>query len=189
MKHRVMKVRARLVVIVTLAEPRTPERVQHAGAARPGPRTGEWLSEEEMPDYNIDGTPMVNGIDLNGRPYGRSATWEDDPWHVDAVRACGPNPLAASASLGRGTGAPASHVVCNVCMVIGGYTRDARRRLHATRPTRSHTRFHRSASSRRARRWRHEEAGMHRRIACWWFILPADALGSGTNGTVPPEAG
>lgn len=57
-------------------------------STRPPPeaRTAEWLSEEEMPDRNVDGTPMVNGIDLNGRPYGRSAAWENDPWGTAECR-------------------------------------------------------------------------------------------------------
>lgn len=70
-------------VIAARAKPGMAESAQRAGATRPGANTGEWLSEEEMPDCNVDGTPMVNGIDLNGRPYGRTAEWEDDPWHVD----------------------------------------------------------------------------------------------------------
>lgn len=67
----------------------------------------EWLSEEEMPDRNVDGTPMVNGVDLNGRPYGRSAAWEDDPWQIGADCACSPGPL----------GTPSMNDACHVIAV------------------------------------------------------------------------
>lgn len=83
MKRGGFKLRVTRIVIGAPAKPDKAGAAQHAGVARPGARTGEWLSEEEMPDCNVDGTPMVNGIDLNGRPYGRTAEWEDDPWHVD----------------------------------------------------------------------------------------------------------
>lgn len=59
---------------------------------------GEWLSEEEMPDHNVDGTPMINGVDLNGRPYGRIAEWEDDPWSVETGYTCGPRSCAQAHS-------------------------------------------------------------------------------------------
>ena len=49
----------------------------------------EWLSEEEMPDRNVDGTLMVNGVDLNGRPYLRNAAWEEDAWQARAHHAAG----------------------------------------------------------------------------------------------------
>lgn len=83
MKRRGFKPRVTRTVIATPARPDMADPAQHTGAAWPRARTDEWLSEEEMPDFNVDGTPMVSGIDLNGRPYGRTAEWEDDPWHVD----------------------------------------------------------------------------------------------------------
>lgn len=45
----------------------------------------EWLSEEDMPDYNVDGTPMVNGIDLNGRPYGHRRVGRRSPVRRDGL--------------------------------------------------------------------------------------------------------
>lgn len=54
-----------------------------------------------MPDRNVDGTPMVMGVDLNGRPYGRSAAWEDDPWHVEPGDACGSSPCGLPSRSGH----------------------------------------------------------------------------------------
>lgn len=189
MKRRGFKLRGARFLIVVLAKRVTAKPAEHPDLARPGVRTGEWLSEEEMPERNVDGTPMINGVDLNGRPYGRSAAWEDDPWHVDAEHTCGSNPLGASFGPRRDIGASASQVVRNLyVVVIEGHARHARDSTSGSRPTRHHTRFHRSMSSRRVRRWRREAAAMRRRIGCWWFAFPCNALGSGTNSFATPEA-
>lgn len=193
MKRRALKPMVLRVVIVMLAKPGRAEPAQHPAAVRSRASsarcTGEWLSEEEMPDHNVDGTPMVNGVDLNGRPYGRCAAWEDDPWHTDAVHACGPNSLGMSPDPCAEAGAQASNAFCTVCLVVvEGCTRHARHAMRGSRPTRCHARFHRLMSSRRARRWRRREAGMHRRITCWWLTLSGAASGSGTSGTPSSEA-
>lgn len=193
MKRRGPKPRVLRVVIVTLAKPGRAEPAQHSEAVRrraSSPmRTNEWLSEEEMPDSNIDGTPMVNGVDLNGRPYGRCALWEDDPWHVDVAHACGPSPLDASSDPRGDARAQTSNVFCTVgLVVVEGCTRHARCSTRGSRWTRCHTRFHRSMSSRRARRWRRQEAGMRRRVTCWWFTLSGEASRAGVSGSAPPEA-
>jgi len=193
MKRRGSRMWVLHVVIVALAKPGRAEPAQHAEAVRSrassSMRINEWLSEEEMPDRNIDGTPMVNGIDLNGRPYGRCAPWEDDPRHVDAVHACGPNPLDASSDPGADAGAQTSNAFFRVgVVVIEGCTRHARRSTRESRRMRGHARFHRSMSSRRARRWRRHEASMRRRITCWWFTLSGEASGSGTSGTTSSKA-
>lgn len=193
MKRRAFKPMVLRVVIGMLAKPGGAEPAQHAGAARSrassAMRTNEWLSEEEMPDRNVDGTPMVNGVDLNGRPYGRCAAWEDDPWYADAVHACGPSFLGTSPDPCAEAGAQASNAFCTVgLVVVEGRTRHARHAMRGSRPARCHVRFHRSMSSRRARRWRRREAGMHRRITCWRFTLSGEASGSGTSGTTSSEA-
>jgi len=193
MKRRGSRLQVLRVVIVTLAKPGRAEPAQNPEAARSRASsircTDEWLSEEEMPDRNVDGTPMVNGVDLNGRPYGRCAAWEDDPWHVDAVHAYGPSPLDASSDPGGDAGAPASKAFCTVYLVVfEGCTRHARHSMRGSRSTRYHARFQRSMSSRRARRWRRQEAGMRRRITCWWFTLSGEASGAGASGSAPPEA-
>lgn len=54
----------------------------------------EWLSEEEMPDTNVDGTEMCAGVDANSRPYGRTEAWENDPWNTPTVYPYGPSPFA-----------------------------------------------------------------------------------------------
>lgn len=38
------------------------------------------FDEEDFPDVNVDGMPMVAGIDLNGRPYGVTDTWIENQW-------------------------------------------------------------------------------------------------------------
>jgi hypothetical protein len=43
-------------------------------------------------------------------------------------------------------------------------------------------------ASRRARR-RCREAGMRRRIACWWLTFPSEASRSGASSTTSLEAG
>lgn len=135
MKRCGLKPRVLRVVTVTPAKSGMAEPVQYPSAVRgrasSSVRTNEWLSEEEMPDRNIDGTPMVNGVDLNGRPYGRCAAREDNPWHVDAAHACGPSPLDASSDPCAEAGAPASNAFCTVgLVVVEGRTRHAR---HSTR--------------------------------------------------------
>jgi hypothetical protein len=139
-----------------------------------------------MPDRNLDGTPMINGVDLNGRPYGRTAAWENDPWHAEKGYACGPSPLDAP----RGTDAGASRGLCIVgLLIIDRQPRHARRRSYGGQMPRCHTRFHRSVSSRRARRWCRDEASRHRRVACGWMALPLDAARLDGIRATPPEEG
>ena len=187
MKRRASRLRVMVVVLATryMAAPaKSPDAARsRASSTR---CTDEWLSEEEMPDRNVDGTPMVNGVDLNGRPYGRCAQWEDDPWHVDVAHACGPGPSDASSDPRGDARAQPSNVFCTVdLVVVEGCTRHAR---CPTRGARCHTRCHRSMSSRRARRWRRQEAGMRRRITCWWFTLSGEDSRAGASGSAPPEA-
>lgn len=178
MKRRGFAGRVTRVVIVAPAK-WGPEKLTGVAQTRlfPAERKAEWLSEEEMPDRNVDGTPMVNGIDLNGRPYGRTAAWEDDPWQTGFFgQASKPGPLDTPWRQHRETHAAGSHVPCTVCLVvIIGYRRGTRTNPQGARPQRNAARFHRSASSRRARRWRREEASRHRRVACCWIALPLDA--------------
>lgn len=147
----------------------------------------EWLSEEEMPDRNVDGTPMVNGIDLNGRPYGRSAAWENDPWHVATARVYGPSPLGEVWELGPDIGPAISHIPCTVFIVVIDRRHGrVRRSLRGVRPSQCGARFHRSASSRRARRRRRDAASSHRCLARLWIAIPADALRfDGGSATTP----
>lgn len=185
MKRHVSRLRVMVVVFATrdMAEPiKSPDAVRSSAPFTTC--TGEWLSEEEMPDCNVDGTPMINGVDLNGRPYGRSPDWEDDPWNHDAVHKDPLGRMDAPTGSGRDTGVPASHAFCGVCLlIVCGRTRQARHHVHGPRPTRGHARFHRSMSSRRARRWRREEAATHGRFECWWFTLSGEVSESGTHGT------
>lgn len=140
-------------------------------------RMYEWLSEEEMPDRNVDGTPMVNGVDLNGRPYGRSAAWEDDPWHVAAARVFGPSPLGKAWELDHVSGAAIPRISCTVFIVVIDRRRcRMRRRMRGVRPSQCGARFHRSASSRRARRKRRDSANRHRCHTWLWIAIRADAM-------------
>lgn len=190
MRRRASRLRIMVVAFATrdMAEPDTGSDAVRSCSA-PSKCTDEWLSEEEMPDRNVDGTPMVNGVDLNGRPYGRCAAWEDDPWDVDAVHRDRSDSVGAPAGLVRDTAVPASDAFCGMCFVIvDGRIRQARHHVHGSRPTRSHARFHRSMSSRRARRWRREEAATHGRFKCWWFTLFGEALRPGNYGTASKES-
>lgn len=137
--------------------------------------SSKWLSEEEMPDRNVDGTPMVNGVDLNGRPYGRSAAWEDDPWHVAAARVYGPSPLVEAWDLDHDIGAAISHIPCTVFIVVIDRRRcRVRRSMRSVRPSQCGARFHRSASSRRARRKRRDAASRHRCHTWVWIAIRAN---------------
>lgn len=146
-------------------------------------RMREWLSEEEMPDRNVDGTPMVNGVDLNGRPYGRSAAWEDDPWHVAADRVYGPSPLGEASGPDHNIGAASPRDSCTVWIVV-----IAKRRRCVCRCLRG-ARFHRSASSRRARRWRRDAASRDRRIVFLRISVPADIGGFDSGSATSTDAG
>lgn len=150
----------------------------------------EWLSEEEMPDLNVDGTPMVNGVDLNGRPYGRNAEWEDDPWHVAAARVYGPSPLGAPSGPGHNLGEATSRVRFTVCIVVIDRHRcRVWRCSRDARPSQCGARFHRSAASRRARRRRRDAASRRRCIVRLWIALPANARDFNSKSAPSADAG